>query len=254
MHYMTVKTCREKVIVLWFYHILKTLHLQQLKNKRYTKKGVPFLSKMVYKRVRGWTILGRSLRAWNFVCIPPGADQFYFFGGNENSNSPPHVFSSDVFKRRTSTRRGIFVFFSSDFEHLLSQIVSKLLVKTLSNTNLVALREKGSILAAMTRRRDDFWHDQDATDDRQLLRGQQQQQGTETFNLYWHSDLLLTFLRLWSLPQSPFPFLEKLFHEPTKSLRLTFFRRLSIMYDVLLSKRRKTTWRTKVRVRIVVQN
>ena len=143
MHYMTVKTCREKVIVLWFYHILKTLHLQQLKNKRYTKKGVPFLSKMVYKRVRGWTILGRSLHAWNFVCIPPGADQFYFFGGNQNSNSPPHVFSSDVFKRRTSTRRGIFVFFSSDFEHLLSQIVSKLLVKTLSNTNLVALYRPG---------------------------------------------------------------------------------------------------------------
>ena len=194
MHYMTVKTCREKVIVLWFYHILKTLHLQQLKNKRYTKKGLPFLSKMVYKRVRGWTILGRSLHALNFVGIPPGADQFSFLGGNENSNSPPHVLSSDVFKRRTSTRRGIFVFFSSDFEHLLSQIVSKLLVKTLSDTNLVALyrlikREKGSILAAMTRRRDDFWHDQDATDDRQLRRGQQQQQGTETLNLYWHSEL-----------------------------------------------------------------
>ena len=87
--------------------------------------------------------------------------------------------------------------------------MSKLLVKTLSNTNLVALyrlikREKGSILAAMTRRRDDFWHDQDATDDRQLRRGQQQQQGTETLNLYWHSelrsDLLLTFFTPVPLP------------------------------------------------------
>ena len=36
----------------------------------------------------------------------------------------------------------------------------------------------------MTRRRDDFWHDKDATDDRQLRRGQQQQQGTETLNLF----------------------------------------------------------------------
>ena len=71
MHNMTVKSCREKVIVSWFYHILKTLHLQQLKNKRYTKKGVPFLSKMVSKRARGWTILGRSLHEWNFVGTPP---------------------------------------------------------------------------------------------------------------------------------------------------------------------------------------
>ena len=39
--------------------------------RRYTK-GVPFSWKMVYKRVRGWT-LGRNLPAWKFVEYPPGA-------------------------------------------------------------------------------------------------------------------------------------------------------------------------------------
>ena len=44
----------------------------------------------------------------------------------------------------------------------------------------------------MTRRRDDFWNDQDATDDRQLRRGQQQQQqGTETFKIY--TDIAIVF-------------------------------------------------------------
>ena len=38
-------------------------------NRRYTKKGT-FLSKMVYKRIRGQT-LGRSLPVLNFVEFPP---------------------------------------------------------------------------------------------------------------------------------------------------------------------------------------
>ena len=33
-------------------------------------KGVPFLSKKVYKRVRGWT-LGQSLPVYNFLEYPP---------------------------------------------------------------------------------------------------------------------------------------------------------------------------------------
>ena len=62
-------------LVLWFIHILKTVHLQQLRGmpcskpgmwKRYhclqkVKEGVPFLSKMVYKRVKGWPPGGASL-------------------------------------------------------------------------------------------------------------------------------------------------------------------------------------------------
>ena len=63
-------TSLQNALVLWFIHILKTEKLQQLKgmessklgnekgvpffNRRYTT-GVPFLSIMVYKRVRGWT-------------------------------------------------------------------------------------------------------------------------------------------------------------------------------------------------------
>ena len=35
------------------------------------QKGVPFLSKMVFKRVRGWT-LGQSLPEKNFVVYPQG--------------------------------------------------------------------------------------------------------------------------------------------------------------------------------------
>ena len=69
---MAVITSLQNAMVLWFIHILKTEKLQQLKgmkssklgnekgvpffNRRYTT-GVPFLSIMVYKRVRGWTNL-----------------------------------------------------------------------------------------------------------------------------------------------------------------------------------------------------
>ena len=65
-------TSLQNALVLWFILILMTENLQQLKgmessklankngvpffNKRYTT-GVPFLSIMVYKRVRGWTNL-----------------------------------------------------------------------------------------------------------------------------------------------------------------------------------------------------
>ena len=38
-------------------------------NRRY-KKGVPFLSKMVYKRLRDWTS-GHNLSVQNFVEYPP---------------------------------------------------------------------------------------------------------------------------------------------------------------------------------------
>ena len=47
--------------------------------------------------------------------------------------------SSDVFEPRASTRSGLFALLSRDFEQTFGQIVSKI-VKTLSNTNLVALR------------------------------------------------------------------------------------------------------------------
>ena len=47
--------------------------------------------------------------------------------------------SLDVFERRTSTGCGLFAPFSRDFEQILGQNVP-LRVKTLSNTNLVALR------------------------------------------------------------------------------------------------------------------
>ena len=66
------KSAKCSGIIMWFIHILKTENLQQLKgmessklgnekgvpffNRRYTT-GVPFLSIMVYKRVRGWTKL-----------------------------------------------------------------------------------------------------------------------------------------------------------------------------------------------------
>ena len=67
-------------LVLWFIHILKTVHVQQLKGMQSSKlgmwkeyhcqekvyEGVPFLSKMVYKRVWGWTSR-RGLPVWNFV-------------------------------------------------------------------------------------------------------------------------------------------------------------------------------------------
>ena len=61
--------------ILWFIHILKTENSQQLKGMESSKlsnekgvpffhrryaTGVPFLSIMVYKRIRGWTS-GRSL-------------------------------------------------------------------------------------------------------------------------------------------------------------------------------------------------
>ena len=56
--------------------------------------------------------------------------------------------SSDVFEPRASTRSGFFALLSRDFEQTFGQIVSKI-VKTLSNTNLVALRHtkrgKGSL-------------------------------------------------------------------------------------------------------------
>ena len=56
--------------------------------------------------------------------------------------------SSDVFEPRASTRSGLFALLSRDFEQTFGQIVSKI-VKTLSNTKLVALRhtkrEKGSL-------------------------------------------------------------------------------------------------------------
>ena len=56
--------------------------------------------------------------------------------------------SSDVFEPRASIRSGLFALLSRDFEQTFGQIVSKI-VKTLSNTNLVALRHtkrgKGSL-------------------------------------------------------------------------------------------------------------
>ena len=56
--------------------------------------------------------------------------------------------SSHVFERRASAGSGLFALLSRDFEQTFGQIVSKI-VKTLSNTNLVALRhtkrEKGSL-------------------------------------------------------------------------------------------------------------
>ena len=48
--------------------------------RRYTK-GVPFLLKMVYKRVRGWTS-GQSLPVFNFVECPPGEIWIFSNSGN----------------------------------------------------------------------------------------------------------------------------------------------------------------------------
>ena len=47
---------------------LGTWKIYHLSDKRYTK-GVPLWSKMVYKRVRGWTS-GRNFPVWNFVEYP----------------------------------------------------------------------------------------------------------------------------------------------------------------------------------------
>ena len=59
----------------------------------------------------------------------------YSTGGHSHIGS----LSNDVFERRTSTGCGLFAPFSRDFEQILGQNVP-LRVKTLSNTNLVALR------------------------------------------------------------------------------------------------------------------
>ena len=80
MHYSGCEKSWVNGLVLWFIHILKTVHVQQLKGMQSSKlgmwkeyrcqekvyEGVPFLSKMVYKRVWGWT-LRRGLPVWNFV-------------------------------------------------------------------------------------------------------------------------------------------------------------------------------------------
>ena len=59
----------------------------------------------------------------------------YSKGGHSHIGS----LSNDVFERRTSTGCGLFALFSRDFEQIRGQNVP-LRVKTLSNTNLVALR------------------------------------------------------------------------------------------------------------------
>ena len=94
-HFYGCEKSGENVLVLWFIHILRTVHLQRLKgiqssnrgmwkgyhafvnvaNRTY-RKGVPFLSKMVYKRVSGgegaephriklcWAPPGRPAESW----------------------------------------------------------------------------------------------------------------------------------------------------------------------------------------------
>ena len=52
--------------------------------------------------------------------------------------------SKDDFELRTSTGSGLFELFNRDFKQILGQIVS-IRVKTLSNTNLVASKRKGSL-------------------------------------------------------------------------------------------------------------
>ena len=59
----------------------------------------------------------------------------YSKGGHSHIGS----LSNDVFERRTSTGCALFALFSRDFEQIRGQNVP-LRVKTLSNTNLVALR------------------------------------------------------------------------------------------------------------------
>ena len=59
----------------------------------------------------------------------------YSKGGHSHIGS----LGRDVFERRTSTGCGLFALFGRDFEQILGQNVP-LRVKTLSNTNLVALR------------------------------------------------------------------------------------------------------------------
>ena len=59
----------------------------------------------------------------------------YSKGGHSHIGS----LSNDVFERRTSTGCGLFALFSRDFEQIRGQNVP-LRVKTLTNTNLVALR------------------------------------------------------------------------------------------------------------------
>ena len=68
MHFMAVKKSRKRFGLVINIHILKTVHLQQLKGMQSSKvceRGTPFiyllltngtfLSKVVYKRVRVWT-------------------------------------------------------------------------------------------------------------------------------------------------------------------------------------------------------
>ena len=71
--------CKKVEKLFWFgdlFTFKKTVHLQQLKwmQGRYTKL-VPFLSKIVDKRVRDGTS-GRSLPVWNFVGYPLGEFAF----------------------------------------------------------------------------------------------------------------------------------------------------------------------------------
>ena len=63
----------------------------QFVNRRYTK-GVPFLSKMVYRRVRGWT-LGRSLSVKTFVEYHPRVLSFIT---DDNIRDPHGLFKDHI--------------------------------------------------------------------------------------------------------------------------------------------------------------
>ena len=76
-----------------------------------------------------------NVRAVKTSRDPCQSHNSYSTGGHSHIGS----LSNDVFERRTSTGCGLFAPFSRDFEQILGQNVP-LRVKTLSNTNLVALR------------------------------------------------------------------------------------------------------------------
>ena len=56
MFIMAVKKLRTPSGFVIYSYFNMTVHLKQLNVNRRFMKGVPFLSKMIYKRVRGWTL------------------------------------------------------------------------------------------------------------------------------------------------------------------------------------------------------